>query len=132
MGERQYVNHYTNTFGRHALPEPMVTRSTSDARCYLHVDRERQVFYVEFHEDSSPWVINGLRAIGASHDLMVDDGGDDYDALVDLGVGVLRQYLVPCDPTPAIPTPRRVMPDLSLTAYGPFSGEMPVVVVEHT
>jgi hypothetical protein len=136
------VNDSTSS-GRHRAPEVAASATISlyDHRVQLHVDRANVTHYIEFHEDSPPAARHDMILLARSRGLVPDDGGraDPYDNAVPVGEfvhvpgqppqdsGVLRLYLVTADTIPDIPFQRSSMPDLSPTAYGPFSGFMEAV-----
>ena len=107
----------------------MIVKSLFDPRVQLHVNGECDA-YIEFHEDSEPFAIYDMTATARLHNFIEDDGptADPYDMEIEMGDGIIRRYLVKIEHM-FIPYQRSAMPDLSLTAYGPLSGEMPVVSV---
>lgn len=119
-----------NTSGR--ARQRGVTRLTSefDPRCTLHINDAEYEAWIEFHEETYPTVrkllLQSAWSRGWEEDVE-DDLTDDYDSNVYMGEGLWRTYLITRDGRPDIPLPRGEMPDLTLTAYGPFSGVMEAI-----
>lgn len=127
-GEGQ-VTHVNDSYGRHAAAVPHIFTASSvfDSRCNLHIEKDDA--WIEFHEDTPPFVLADMTAVAREHGYKPDPTGDEYDYLVELDEpGMLRFYLVEYIAV-FMPYQRSALPDLSQTAYGPQSGEMPAVVV---
>lgn len=120
--------------GRASRRGVIVVHSAFDARAKLHINDDEFEAYIEFHEETSPQVRADLIGTAWARGWEEDDEDgltDSYDTHVYVGDGLWRIYLCTRDNRFdgfEIPAQRGYeMPDLTLTAYGPFSGVMEAV-----
>jgi hypothetical protein len=118
--------------GRASRRGVVVIPSAFDARAKLHINDDEYEAFVEFHEETAPAVRRELLASAAARGWEEEDSEvDDYDTTVYLDGGMVRVYLATRDSRFdgfEVPAQRHYeMPDLTLTAYGPFSGVMEAV-----
>lgn len=100
--------------------------SAIDSRVKLHLDPGAVEFYIEYHEESPAYAIDLFRTTAARRGYVEDVRADWLDNNIPIDYsGTWRVYLIPREPI--CDDKEEVMPDLTMTGYGPQSGFMEVV-----
>lgn len=100
--------------------------SPFDSRIVLALDPKAFDFHVDFAMDSPEFAVELVMEMAWRRGYCVDLGADPYEQTVMLDDMTMRTYLVPIEPVRDTPL-EAILPDLNLTAYGPFSGFMEAV-----